>query len=154
MSGPVAAEEREGPLAAEHQMLAAAKKLSLFAAGTASQKYMQALPDQQEVMGALADCIMEVFALESALLRTEKLIAAKGAGAAKQAIAMTRYYAAKAVQTVELSARKVVAAVAEGDMLRTQMAILRRLAKYEPADTVALGRQIARHVVEAGRYSL
>jgi butyryl-CoA dehydrogenase len=67
---------------------------------------------------------------------------------------MTRYYAAKAVQTVELSARKVIATVAAGDMLRTQMAILRRLSKHEPADTIGLGRQIARHVLAAGRYSL
>ena len=105
-------------------------------------------------MGALADCIMEVFALESCILRAEKLIAAKGEGAARQAIAMTRYYAAKASETVDFSARKVIAAVAEGDMLRTQMAILRRLSKHEPADTIALGRQIAKHVLAAGRYSL
>jgi len=154
MSGPSAVEEREGPLSAEHHLLGNTKKLALFAAGAASQKYMMGLADQQEVMGALADCIMEVFALESCLLRAEKLIAAKGEGAAKQAIAMTRYYAAKAAQTVELSARKVIAAVAEGDMLRTQMAILRRLARHEPADTIALGRQIAKHVLAAGRYSL
>ena len=154
MAGPSAAEEREGPLSAEHHLLANAKKLALFAAGAASQKYMMGLADQQEVMGALADCIMEVFALESCILRAEKLMAARGEGAAKQAIAMTRYYAAKAVQTVELSARKVIATVAEGDMLRTQMAILRRLSKHEPADTIGLGRQIARHVLAAGRYSL
>ena len=154
MSGPVAGEDREGPLAEERKMLAAAKKLGLFAAGAATQKYMQALADEQEVMGALADCITEVYALESAILRTEKLMAAQGEAAARQAIAMTRYYAAKAVATVELSARKVVAAVAEGDMLRTQMAIVRRLAKHEPADTIALGRQIARQVVAAGRYTL
>jgi len=105
-------------------------------------------------MGALADCIMEVYALESALLRTEKLLAARGANGARQAVAMTQYYAVKSLHTVELAARKVIGAVAEGDMLRTQVAILRRLAKYEPADTVALGRQIARHVLAAGRYSL
>jgi butyryl-CoA dehydrogenase len=154
MAGPTAAEEREGPLSAEYQLLANVKKLALFAAGAASQKYMMGLSDEQEVMGALADCIMEVFALESCILRTEKLIAAKGEGAAKQAIAMTRYYAAKAAQTVELSARKVIATVVEGDMLRTQMAILRRLAKHEPADTIGLGRQIAKHVLAAGKYTL
>jgi butyryl-CoA dehydrogenase len=154
MAGPSAAAGREGPLSAEYQLLANAKKLALFAAGAASQKYMMGLADQQEVMGALADCIMEVFALESCILRAEKLIAAKGEGAAKQAIAMTRYYAAKAAQTVELSSRKVIATVAEGDMLRTQMAILRRLSKHEPADTIALGRQIAKHVLAAGRYPL
>jgi alkylation response protein AidB-like acyl-CoA dehydrogenase len=154
MSGPSAAEEREGPLSAEHRVLANVKKLALFAAGAASQKYMMGLSDEQEVMGALADCIMEVFALESCILRAEKLIAAKGEGASKQAIAMTRYYAAKTAQTVELSSRKVIATVAEGDMLRTQMAILRRLSKHEPADTIGLGRQIAKHVLAAGKYAL
>jgi butyryl-CoA dehydrogenase len=154
MSGPSAAEEREGPLAAEHHLLAAARKLTLFAAGVASQRYMQALADQQEIMGALADCIMEVFAMESCLLRAEKLIAARGEGAAAQAIAMTRYYAAKAIATVEHSTRKIIAGAAEGDMFRTQLSILRRLAKYEPADTISIGRQIARSVMAAGRYTL
>ena len=87
-------------------------------------------------MGAIADCVMEVYALESCILRAEKVIAARGEATAKQAIAMTRYYAAKAMQTVEFSSRKVIAAVAEGDMLRTQMAILRRLSKHEPEDTI------------------
>ena len=144
----------EGPLAAEHHMLAQAKKLSLFAAGSATQKYMQGLADQQEVMGALADCIIEVYAMESCILRAEKLAANKGESTAQTALAMTRFYASKAMQNVELSSRKVIATVAEGDLLRTQMAILRRLAKHEPPDTIALGRQIARHVLAAGRYSL
>ena len=147
MAGPSAGDEREGPLSEEHKLLANTKKLAMFAAGAASQKYMQALIDQQEIMGALADCISEVYAIESAILRTEKLRANRGEAAAKHAIAMTKYYTARAAQTVELAARKVIAAVAEGDMLRTQMAILRRLSKHEPADTIALGRQIARHVV-------
>jgi len=154
MSGPSAPVEIEGPLAAEHQLLRNAKKLTLFAAGSASQKHMQALADQQEIMGALADCIAEVYALESCILRAEKLRSTRGDSAARHAIDMTRYYAAKAIQTIELSTRKVIAAVAEGDMLRTQMAILRRLGKHEPSDTIALGREIARHVIASGRYSL
>jgi butyryl-CoA dehydrogenase len=67
---------------------------------------------------------------------------------------MTRYYAAKAFAVVEASTRKVVSAVAEGDMLRTQMAIVRRLAKHEPANTVMLGRTIAKHVIVAGKYTV
>jgi butyryl-CoA dehydrogenase len=149
-----AAEASEGPLAAERGQLAAAKKLTLFAAGAASQKYMAALAEQQEIMAALADAIGEVYALESCILRAEKLSASRGEAGAAQAVSMTRYYAAKAFGVVEASARKVVAAVAEGDMLRTQMAIVRRLAKQEPADTVALGRSIARHVIAAGRYTV
>jgi butyryl-CoA dehydrogenase len=154
MAGPGVSDDREGPLAAEHKLLAGARKLTLFAAGAASRKYMQALADQQEIMGALADCISEVYAIESCILRAEKLRASRGDAAAKQAIAMTQYYAAKAIETLEFSTRKVIAAVAEGDMLRTQMAILRRLAKHEPANTIALGRTIARHVIDAGRYAL
>jgi butyryl-CoA dehydrogenase len=154
MSAGAAAEEAEGPLAAEHKLLSHAKKLALFAAGVASQKYMQTLADQQEIMGALADCIMEVYATESAILRTEKLIATKGESAAKQAIALTRYYTSASFERVEIASRKVIASVAEGDMLRTQMAIQRKLAKHEPSNTIALGRQIARHVLDAGRYSL
>jgi alkylation response protein AidB-like acyl-CoA dehydrogenase len=154
MAGPTQAQQRPGPLAAEHQLLANVKKLTLFAAGAASQKYMQALADQQEIMGALADCISEVFAIESCILRAEKLRVNRGDAAARQAIAMTRYYAANAAEKVESAARKVIAAAAEGDMLRTQMAILRRLSKHEPADAIGIGRQIARHVIEAGRYSL
>ncbi|MBZ5624706.1 MAG: acyl-CoA dehydrogenase family protein [Acidobacteriia bacterium] len=154
MSGPSAGEDYDGPLAAEHKLLANAKKLTLFAAGAASQKYMQGLAEQQEVMGALADSIIEVYAMESSILRAEKLIGARGEAGARQAIAMTRFYAAKATERIEQSSRKVIATVAEGDMLRTQMAILRRLAKHEPADTISLGRQIARHVLAAGRYSL
>ena len=143
MSGPTT-DDREGP----RKLLAAAKKLALFAAGAASQKYMQALADQQEIVAALADCIIEVYAMESCILRAEKL------KSNRQATAMTEYYAAKAMDRVELAARKVVAAAAEGDMLRTQMAIVRRLAKHEPPNTIALGREIARHMLDVGRYAL
>ncbi len=154
MAPAAAPAARVGPLAAEREMLGQARKVTLFAAGAASQKYMQGLADQQEIMGALADSIMEVFALESCLLRAEKIVAARGEAAARQAIALTRYYAAHAAETIQVRARRVIAAVAEGDMLRTQMAILRRLGKYEPADTIALGRQIAAQVIASGRYGV
>lgn len=149
MSSPAAIEEHDGPLEAEHKMLTQAKKLTLFAAGCASQKYMQGLGDEQEVMGAIADCVIEVYAMESCILRAEKLLA-RGDSAATAAIPITQFYASKAMQTIEHSSRKVIAAVAEGDMLRTQIAILRKLAKVEPANTIALGREIARRVIEAG----
>ena len=58
------------------------------------------------------------------------------------------------MEKIEMSARRVIAAVAEGDMLRTQLAILRRLAKHDPADTIALRRQVAQHVIRAGKYAL
>jgi alkylation response protein AidB-like acyl-CoA dehydrogenase len=154
MSGPSEKIDREGPLADEQNLLANAKKLTLFVAGAATQKYMQKIADEQEVMGAIADMIIEVFAMESAILRAEKIAAGQGSEASATAVAMARIYADKAMSVVELSARKVIAAVAEGDMLRTQLTILRRLSKHDSADTITLRRQVARHVIQAGKYSL
>ncbi len=150
MSGPGEKEEREGALAAEYNLLAAAKKLTLFVAGSATQKYMQKIADEQEVMGALADMIIAVYTMESAILRAEKI----GTSDSSIPTAMARLYAARAIETIEKSARMVIAAVAEGDMARTQFAILRRLARHDPADTIALRRQIAAHVIRAGKYAL
>ncbi len=155
MAGPTEKEDREGPLAEEFALLAQAKKLTLFSAGAATQKYMQKLADEQEVMAAIADSVIEVFAMESALLRAEKMSSsAKGKGSSAIPIAMARIYTASAFEKIELAARKVIAAVAEGDMLRTQLTILRRLSKHDPADTIALRRQVAQHVIQAGRYAL
>jgi len=152
LAGPSMAEPLEGALAAERTIVSNAKKTALFVAGAASQKYMMALPDQQEVMGAMADILIEVFAMESALLRTLKLVAHNGEAASQLAIAMTQVYIMEAVEKIESAARKVIAAVAEGDMLRTQLAILRRLGKYEPVNTIALRQKIADRVLEAGKY--
>jgi len=153
-AGPVLKEEREGALAAEREQLANAKKLTLFAAGAATQKYSSKLADEQEAMGALADMMMEVFTMESAILRAEKSAGKNAGGSAPVAITLARLYTAKAMEKIELAARKVLAAAAEGDALRTQMAILRRLAKHDPADTIALGREAAGRMVKAGKYSL
>ena len=152
MAGPSVAEPLEGALAAERTLVANAKKIALFAAGAASQKYMMALADQQEVMGTLADILIEVYAMESAVLRTQKMAARDGERAAEFALGMTQVYLAEAFGRVDAAAKKVIAAIAEGDMLRTQLAILRRLAKYELVNTIALRQQIADRVLEAGKY--
>ncbi len=154
LSGPTMGEEMEGPLADERKLVAQAKKLGLFAAGSATQKYMQAIQDQQEVMGAIADMTIETYAMESAVLRAQKLAESRGEKEAALAIAMTRVYLTQAMEKIEASAKRVIAAVAEGDMLRTQLAILRRLAKYEPFNTIELRQQIAQRAIEVGKYSL
>jgi alkylation response protein AidB-like acyl-CoA dehydrogenase len=154
LSGPSMGEEVEGPLAEERKQVASAKKLGLFAAGSATQKYMAAIQDKQEVMGAIADMTIEIYAMESAVLRTQKLVEQKGEAAAALPLAMTRFYMTQALDRVEAAAKKVIADVADGDMLRTQLAIVRRLAKHEPFNTVALGQQIAVKTIEAGKYSL
>ncbi|MGP0098488.1 MAG: acyl-CoA dehydrogenase family protein [Terriglobales bacterium] len=154
LSGPSGGEEIEGALAEERKLVAQAKKLGLFVSGSATQKYMQAIQDQQEVMGAIADMTIEIYAMESAVLRAQKMVEQKGEAAAALPIAMTRVYLTQAMEKIEAAAKKVIANVAEGDMLRTQLAILRRLAKYEPFNTIALRQQIAQKTIEAGKYQL
>jgi alkylation response protein AidB-like acyl-CoA dehydrogenase len=144
----------EGPLAEERKLVSAAKKIGLFAAGIATQKYMQAIQDQQEIMGAIANMTIETYAMESAVLRAQKLATRNGEAHAANAIAMTRVYIVGALDKIESAARMVIAASSEGDMLRSQMAILHRLCKYEPFNTVALRQTIARRVIENGKYTL
>jgi alkylation response protein AidB-like acyl-CoA dehydrogenase len=154
LSGPSSGEELEGSLAEERKLVAQAKKLGLFAAGAATQKYMQTMQDQQEIMGAIADMTIEAYAMETAVLRAQKIVEVKGEAAAQLPIAMARVYLAQAFEKVESSARKIIAAVAEGDMLRTQLAILRRLGKYEPFNTIELRQQVAQRMIERGKYTL
>jgi hypothetical protein len=88
------------------------------------------------------------------VLRAQKIASSQGESAAALAIAMTRVYLSQAMERTEAAARKIIADVADGDTLRTQLAILRRLAKYEPFNTIALHQQIAQKVIERGKYML
>lgn len=151
MSG-AGSEPLEGTLAAERTLVSNAKKAGLMLAGAASQKYMMALSDQQEILGAIADMVIETYAMDSVVLRTQKLIERQGEARSQHAIAMTQVSLAQSLNRIEAAARKVVAAVAEGDTLRTQLVILRRLFKYEPFNTISLNQQIANRIIEAGKY--
>jgi butyryl-CoA dehydrogenase len=154
LSGPSSGDELDGPLPEERKLVSQAKKLGLFAAGAATQKYMQAIQDQQEIMGAIADMTIETYAMESVVLRAQKIVQTKGESAAALPLAMTRVYISQAMEKIEAAAKKVIAAVADGDMLRTQLAILRRLAKYEPFNVIELRQQIAQKMIERGKYSI
>jgi alkylation response protein AidB-like acyl-CoA dehydrogenase len=144
--------DSEGLLGEERRLVATAKKMGLFAAGIATQKYMQAIQEQQQILGAIANMTIETYAMESAALRAQKLVESKGKGGAANAIAMTRIYIAGAMEKIEGWAKTVMAASSEGDTLRSQMAILRRLAKYEPFNTIALREDVAQRVIKAGKY--
>lgn len=138
-------------LAREAAVLAAIRKVALFAAGVASQRFMTALQDEQEVMADLADIISQIYALESALLRARKLKETRKT-AAESAAAMTGLLADESMALVEQAARRVLAVCSEGDTLRTQLAILRRLARYTPADAARLSRTVAQAAIAAERY--
>jgi len=154
LSGPSSTGELEGLLAEERTLVQKAKKLGLFAAGAATQKYMQAIQDQQEIMGAIADMVIEIYAMETALLRALKIVEQKSEADAALPIAMTRVYLSQSMEKIESAARRIIAAVADGDMLRTQLAILRRLSKHDPFNVIELRQQIAQKVIERGKYAL
>jgi butyryl-CoA dehydrogenase len=143
----------DAPLAREAAVLAAARKIALFAAGVASQRYMTALEEQQEIMADLADMISQIYALESAWLRAQKLTA-DGRGSAPVAAAMTGLLAEETMAVAERSGRRVLAACGQGDALRTQLAILRRLARSTPADSTALSRTVAQQCIALERYPM
>jgi len=97
---------------------------------------------------------MEIYAMESVLLRTRKMLEAKGETGFELPIAIARVYLSRGIEKIEVSARKILSAVAEGDMLRTQLAVLRRLGKHDPSNTIALGQIIAQKVIEQGKYAV
>jgi alkylation response protein AidB-like acyl-CoA dehydrogenase len=153
-SAPSLEAPEEGFLAAEARMLAGAKKVALMCLGTAVQKLGEALKDEQEVLGHFADIAMATYALESALLRTRKRAAVRGEDEARLQEAAVRCYAQDAMDEIEASARKVLAAVEEGDTLRTLLAALKRFTKREVCNTVALRRQVADAAIERVGYPL
>src|SRR6185437_8460514 len=110
------------------------------------QRFAAKLADEQEVMAALADIIAEIYVLESTVLRASKIVVKGAAGAKTVAVTLARLYAARSFEVIELAGRRVIATSGEGDALRTQMTILRRLSKHEPADPVTLGRNAAGHM--------
>jgi len=151
LAGPSFEDAPEGVLAEEARVVANCKKMFLQAAGGAMQKYREKLADEQELIAALSNIVMEIYAMESCLLRGQKA-AAKNTGAATVMIDATRVFINDAAERAEHEAKRSIAAVQEGDMLTTQMAVLKRFAKRAAVDTIALRRRVAAAVQTQDRY--
>src|SRR6202521_1724886 len=154
LAGPSFEEAPEGVLAVESRVVANSKKMFLQAAGGAVQKFREKLADEQELIGALSNVVMEIYAMESCLLRAQKAAAAKGEPASQTMIDAARVFINDAAERVEHEAKRAIAAIHEGDMLTTQMAVLKRFAKRAPVDTIALRRRVAAAVQSQDRYPL
>jgi alkylation response protein AidB-like acyl-CoA dehydrogenase len=147
--GPAAPPEAgDRRLGAESAAVAAYKKVVLFVAGTAMQRHGDALQHEQEVLSSLADIVIDAYAAESAVLRA---IAATGPDAALHVAAAT-VVTHEAFGRIELAARAALAALAEGDALRTSLSALKRLLKLVPANLVTLRRVLADAAVAKGAY--
>ncbi|WP_010498070.1 acyl-CoA dehydrogenase family protein [Paenibacillus elgii] len=142
----------EGTLEQENHLLAMAKKIFLMVGAQAVQKYQTKLDQEQEILSHLADIMISVFAMESALLRTKKQIAAGGEGKALNATDMTTVFVHESFARIEEWAKEALAAMESGDMLRTQLSVLKKLTRKTPINAIEIKREIASRVIEAEKY--
>jgi hypothetical protein len=133
----------------EFRLVRNAKSVVLLSLGLAYQRFQADLEKQQEVCMRIADMVMEAFAMESALLRTRKL---RRAGKETIADDICSVFLRDAMGRVELAARGVLGACSDGEVLRRNMSVLRRLAVYDPVNAVARRRNIAKRLLARERY--
>jgi alkylation response protein AidB-like acyl-CoA dehydrogenase len=149
---PLSVQLPHTPLALQEHMVGMSKKIALMVAGVAAQKFQQDLVQEQEVLAKIADIVIEIFAMESGLLRTLKIISQKGEEKARHQIAAVQVYIDESIPKIEIWAKQILAYAEKGDMLRTQLAGVKKLARYQPIDAVSLTRQIADKIIELESY--
>lgn len=147
-------EEEETLFSLENKLVENAKKAGLFVAGVAVQKYMQKLNDQQEILMAISDITMDIYAMESMLLRTLKQVSRIGEAKSRDMIDATRIYINDAIGRIEQNARRVLPSLAEGDDLRMYLSVLKRYTKYTPINTITLRQRLADRALETGGYMI
>ena len=148
----VPASHSGGCLPEERRLVDGVKKTALLVAGIAHQKHAEKFAEQQEVVAAISDIIMEAFAMESAVLRAEKMAARAGIEKAAFASQMARLLVHSRIDPVAQRARTALAAVSNRDALRAQLVATQRLLERDPVDVIALRREIAKWVVSQGKY--
>jgi len=151
---PLMAEIPEGPLGFQSHMMEMTRKAIILVAGVAAQKYLDKLINEQEVLARLADMCIELWAMESGLLRARKKIDRDGEEAAELHIAAVQAYLDDTLPKVEFWGKQVLAHVEEGDMLRTQLMALRKFTKNQPVDSIAAKRKIAAKIIDKECYPI
>ena len=149
---PLSVQLADTPLALQEHMVRMSKKIALMVAGVAAQKFGPNLAKEQEVLAKISEIIIEIFAMESGLLRTQKIIAKNGEEKAKFQIEAVKVYVDEMIPQIELWAKQLVAYVEEGDMLRTQFAGIKKLARYQPIDSIRLKQSIAARIIDLEAY--
>ncbi|MBW1767546.1 MAG: acyl-CoA dehydrogenase family protein, partial [Deltaproteobacteria bacterium] len=149
---PLALQLPDTVLALQEHMLKMSKKIALMVAGVAAQKFQQSLEKEQEVLAKIADIVIEIFAMESGLLRVLKIISKEGEDEAGHQISAIKVYVDETIPRIECWAKQILAYMEEGDMLRMQLAGVKKLARYQPIDTVSLKRAVADRIIELELY--
>jgi hypothetical protein len=152
MSIPEFGDEPEGLLAKEMKAVRNAKKAALMVAGSAVQKFMQKLGEEQEIIMNITDMIMDIYVAESAILRTLKLAENQGEKAAEYYADMTKIFVSDALERIFMNGKHAVAAFAEGDEMKLLQLGLKRFTKLDTINTTALRRKIADKLIEENKY--
>ncbi|GKU77982.1 acyl-CoA dehydrogenase family protein [Paenibacillus sp. L3-i20] len=142
-------------LSKEVYRLAQAKKTFLAIGGLAVQKFAIRLEQEQEVLCVLADLMIQTFAMESAILRTQKMLSRSEGAVTEQvehAAAMTEVFVQEAMEKVEGLAKIALAALEHGDGLQLQLSVLKKLMRAPLSDTIAMKRVIAARVIRSEHY--
>lgn len=139
-------------LAQEKMLVRNAKKMTLLAIGLAVQTYGKALESEQEVLANIADLVNLVYAMESAVLRTEKAIEATGREKNSQKVLYTEIFCQEAFNEIEAHAKETLTAIESGDKLRMMLSVLRKLARHEPVNIIAKKRDAADRLNQSGKY--
>lgn len=151
MNPQMSFDEDDSLLALETKLAANAKKVALMILGTAAQKYMMDLQNQQEVLIACADIIMQAYAMETAVLRAKKL-ATKGN--AENQILMAQVFCNDAIQKIESTAKNAIAGMLEGDEAKMLLVALKRFTKNNsPINTITARQKIADVMIQANTYT-
>ncbi|MGM0875434.1 MAG: acyl-CoA dehydrogenase family protein [Bacillota bacterium] len=142
----------EGTLEQEKYLLKNAKKIGVLIAGLAAQKYGKELQKEQEILVNIADIVSNVYAMESAILRTEKAIAKKGEEKNKQKLLYTQVYCQEAFNEIEAHAKESLIAIESGDSLRMMMSALRKFTRHTPINVIGKKREIAAALIDKNAY--
>ncbi|XCS13138.1 acyl-CoA dehydrogenase family protein [Aeribacillus pallidus] len=142
----------DGVLEQEKYLLKQAKRVTLLLAGAAAQKFGQSLQQEQEILANIADAVNNVYAMESAILRTEKAIVNSGEEKNKQKLLYTQVFVQEAFQELEANAKETIVAIEEGDDLRILLSALKKLMRQIPVNVIKKKRQIAARVIEEEKY--
>ncbi|QOR66110.1 acyl-CoA dehydrogenase family protein [Cytobacillus suaedae] len=144
----------DGVLEQEKYLVRNAKKIGLLIAGLAAQKFGKALEKEQEILANIADIISNVYAMESALLRTEKAINKTGLEKNNQKVLYTQVFCQEAFNEIEAHAKETLIAAETGDTLRMMLSALRKFTRYTPINVIAKKREIAASIIDAERYTV
>jgi alkylation response protein AidB-like acyl-CoA dehydrogenase len=137
---------------AEKEVVKNLKKVFLMVGGKAAMALQDKIEDEQEIMMNLADILIEVYAVESAMLRTEKLVSMRGEEACTDYIAMTQIYMSQAVDRVNAAAKEAIASFTKGDEQKVMLMGLKRFTKMDLVNTKELRRQVADTMIKEGRF--